>query len=242
MTREKISIIIPAYNEERSLAHLLRELLDQNFGSQIEKEIIVVDDCSTDSTSVIAENFVGSNVKLIRLATNSGKGAAVRKGIESASGEYILIQDADLEYFPSDITNLLKVARENPGTVVYGSRVLGAKNLNGILGKLRLWPKQSKASWMFNILLSYAFQAIHKTWITDTLTGYKLYPSTLFQDWKPVSNGFEADHEITARIISKRLNILETAIRYKPRSKSEGKKIRAIDGIKAILTIWRYRK
>ena len=234
-----VSIVLAVYNDIRNLPRALRSLSRQTLAAI---EFIVVDDCSTDATNEIAKNFVNSEIKLIRMETNSGKGAAVRKGIEIASGNYILIQDADLEYFPSDIKNLLDAALKNPGAVVYGSRVLGAKRLNGIRGKLRLWPKQAKTSWVFNFLLSCAFRLIYKIWITDLLTGYKLYPSKLFQDWKPKSNGFEADHEITSKVISKRFKIVEIPIQYKPRSKSEGKKIRAMDGIIAFVTIWNFRR
>ena len=242
MSAIDLSIIIPAYNEEKFLPSLLKSLTDLQFVEPIKYEIIVIDDASTDGTSDLLNRHSYSSVLLHRLEVNSGKGAAVKKGISLATGRYLIIQDADLEYFPSDIPALLESAKRNPGASIYGSRVLGAKNLQGINGLIRLWPKQSIASFFFNYLLSVLIFILQKLWLTDSLTGYKLYPQDIFNNWAPLTNGFEMDHEITSRILTGKREIIEIPIKYAPRTKSDGKKIRAIDGLIALKTFWHFRK
>lgn len=237
-----LSIVIPAFNEEKSLPKLLEKLITLDFGDEVEYEIIVVDDASTDKSQESVQSFLENGIKFHRLPVNSGKGAAVRKGVSLSLGRYIIVQDADLEYFPNDIPKLLRAAIAAPGATVYGSRVLGAQSLSGFYGVARLWPKQSLPSWLFNILLTFWLFMIKKVWITDTLTGYKLYPREIFQEWSPTTNGFETDHEITSKILNDKRKIIEVPIDYSPRSKLEGKKIRAIDGYIALRTFWTFRK
>lgn len=238
----KLTIVIPAFNEERSLGALLERILKVEFDSKVKLEILLIDDASTDTTPEIAIQFADAGVLYVRQSSNSGKGAAVRRGIELATGNYLLVQDADLEYFPEDIPDLIKAGLENVGAVVYGSRQIGASNLLGLRRILRIWPGQSILSYIFNFILSMWLFALRGEWITDTLTGYKLYPRTIFQDWLPETKGFETDHEITSHILNLGVPIVEVGINYSPRSVEEGKKIRARDGIIAILTFWRYRK
>lgn len=238
----KLTIVIPAFNEERSLGALLERILKVEFDSEVKLEIILIDDASTDMTPEIARQFADAGVLYVRQPSNSGKGAAVRRGVELATGNYLLVQDADLEYFPEDIPDLITVGLENVGAVVYGSRQIGASNLLGLRRILRIWPGQSILSYIFNFILSMWLFALRGKWITDTLTGYKLYPRTIFQDWLPETKGFEADHEITSHILNLGVPIIEVGIKYSPRSVEEGKKIRARDGIIAIRTFWRYRK
>ncbi len=242
MNTLELSIVIPAYNEEKSIGKLLDTILEVMNRNSLSYQIIVVDDCSTDKTAQIVENFVSENLDLLRLPANMGKGAAVQKAIEASSGKFILVQDADLEYFPTDIPVLFEAAKKSPGAAIFGSRVLGAKQLGGLRGFLRLWPQQSTASWLFNFVLTGWIFIVRRAWITDSLTGYKLYPSDLFKSWKPITCGFETDHEITSRILNQEHRILELPIDYAPRSKHEGKKIRARDGVIALRTIWVYRK
>ncbi len=242
MSSVELSVVIPAFNEEKSIAKLLDTILEVMDYNSLRYQIVVVDDCSTDKTAQVVERFVSEKLILLRLPANMGKGAAVQKAIEVSSGQFIIVQDADLEYFPSDIPVLFEAAKKSPGTTIFGSRFLGAKQLGGLRGFLRLWPKQSTASWLFNFMLTGWIFIVRRVWITDSLTGYKLYPSDLFKSWKPITCGFETDHEITSRILNQEHGILELPIDYAPRSKQEGKKIRARDGVIALRTIWVYRK
>lgn len=242
MEAKDLSVLIPAYNEEKSLPILLDKLQKLEFSKPINFEVIVIDDASTDKTFQTTLPYKDKGVTVIRLTKNSGKGAAVRTGISRATGRHLIIQDADLEYFPSDIPKLLDAAMENPGSAIFGSRVLGAKDLGGLRGVIRLWPKQSMLSWIFNYILSCWLFFIRGCWFTDLLTGYKLYPAELFRDWLPETSGFETDHEITCQLLNSKKEIFEVPIQYLPRSKIEGKKIGAQDGFIALKTFWRYRK
>jgi glycosyltransferase involved in cell wall biosynthesis len=237
-----LSVVIPAFNEEKSISKLLETIFEVMENNSLDYQIVVVDDASTDDTALIVEKYVSDKLILNRLPKNLGKGAAVQKAIELSSGQFIIVQDADLEYFPSDIPILLEAAKSSSGATIFGSRVLGAKKLKGLRGYLRLWPKQSVASWVFNFVLTGWIFIVRREWITDSLTGYKLYPSDLFKKWKPNTSGFETDHEITSQILNQNLKILELPIDYAPRSKQDGKKIRARDGLVALRTIWVYRK
>jgi dolichol-phosphate mannosyltransferase len=241
MSGIELSIIVPAFNEEKFLPQLLKRLIGLEFSEPLSYEIIVIDDASTDRTSEIFSNTSDSRVIYHRLERNSGKGAAVKEGIRLARGRLLVIQDADLEYYPNDIPALVQNALDNPGAIVYGSRVLGAKRLRGIHGFIRLWPKQSLSSYVFNFLLSFWIFCVKRKWITDSLTGYKIYPEEIFENWTPITNGFEMDHEITLQILNHGRKILENPISYAPRSKLEGKKIRPIDGLIAIKTVWKFR-
>jgi dolichol-phosphate mannosyltransferase len=242
MSTVLLSIVVPAFNEEKTLPQILESLFSLELDHQNSYEVILVDDASTDQTSELIKEFLVRGLIYLKLPINSGKGAAVKCGIKNSNGEFVLIQDADSEYFPSDIPNLLRVALDNPGASVFGSRLLGARNLSGLRKILALWPNQSILSWAFNFFLTYWLFILSRKWITDTLTGYKLYPKSLFQEWLPETTGFETDHEITSHIIRKKQKILEVPINYDPRSRSEGKKIKAGDAIKAIRAFWVYRR
>jgi glycosyltransferase involved in cell wall biosynthesis len=231
------------YNEEKFIGHLLDSLLNALSGYQV--EIIVVDDGSTDRSSLVVDERVSGSLRLIQLGANRGKGAAVQHGIEVASGRYVLIQDADLEYDPKDIPRMLE-SIENfdiENCVVYGSRVLGARVLvRGWRGCLGLWPRQGIPQRFFNFVLSVLYFAITKRWITDMLTGYKLYPKCLFEEWRAQTRGFETDHEISMRIHHVGIKIVEVPVSYSPRSKEMGKKIGFRDSISAVMTLFKFRR
>ena len=233
--KKSLSVVIPMYNEEAFILDLLQSLEFALESLAIEYELIVVDDKSRDASVLkVLESGVG-NLRLIQLSKNEGKGNAVRTGIMHSNCELVLIQDADQEYFPSDIGDLLRASMDESGSCIYGSRFLGAaKFQTGLYKLLRIWPKQKVGPWGFNILLTLLFLLFKKKRITDLMTGYKLYPSELFENWLPATNGFETDHEITLRILESGLAIKEVPINYRPRSKAEGKKIRISDGFKAI--------
>jgi len=234
----KVSIVVPAYNEEAFIGTLLDLVLSVDTESLgFSKEIIVVDDGSKDGTSVLVRRFSG--VRLVQ-QKNQGKGRAVQRGIQEATGDYILVQDADLEYDPADyIPMLAKLAKL--GGAVYGSRTLGQLRENGWTLTPGRHPRQLFGPWVANLLLTLWTFLLYGRWITDTLTGYKIYPREFFSRVEIVTRGFETDHEITAKLIRLGIRIHEVPISFSPRSEEEGKKIRARDGLIAVWTLLRFR-
>jgi glycosyltransferase involved in cell wall biosynthesis len=234
-----LSIVIPAYNEEAFIGKLLEQIIAvPTEAAGFDKEIIVVNDGSKDKTGEIARSFAG--VQCFTQVPNQGKGKAVQRGIREASGDYILIQDADLEYNPSDYLELISGLRN--ADVVYGSRILGQrKRQKGFTLFPGKHPEQSAGPWLAGWVLSLWTWLMYGRWITDTLTAYKLYPAQAVKRMKLRTSGFETDHEITAKLIRMRLRITEVPIAYTPRSREEGKKIKASDGVIAIWTLLRFR-
>lgn len=235
-----LSIIIPAYNEEASLARLLEKIATVDttvVGFQ--KEIIVVNDGSRDRTEAIAQSFASSGVICLTQVPNQGKGRAVQRGIREATGHYILIQDADLEYEPNDYPALLQALRH--ADVVYGSRTLGQFRDQGFSLTPGRHPQQKFGPWLAGAILTFWTFCLYGRWITDTLTAYKLYPAPQLKQMKLRTSGFETDHEITAKLIRMGLRIAEVPIAYYPRSVEEGKKIKPRDGLIAVWTLLRYR-
>jgi len=234
-----LTVVVPAFNEERTIEDLLRRVvavLDEH--SELVSEVIVVDDGSSDRTAQIAAAFGHPLVSLLRQDRNLGKGAAVQRGIAAARGRHIVIQDADVEYFPADIPRMIECVTSVDGCAVYGSRVLGAKEfLAGPRGRLGIWPGQGIPQWVANSVLALLFRRFFDIRVSDPLTGYKLYPATLFSDWAPTSTRFETDHEITIRLVDQSIPIVEVPIRYAPRSRAEGKKIGARDFVRAVRMI-----
>lgn len=234
-----ITIVVPAYNEAASLPTLLESVLGVDTESAgFKKEVIVVNDGSSDDTEAIAKRAAG----VVCITTpNRGKGAAVQTGVASAKGEAILVQDADLEYDPADYIPMLSAFGTDCKVAVYGSRILGEKARQGFSLLPGKHPKQGFGAWAANRILSvWAFLLFGK-WITDLLTGYKIYPSEFLHRIRVKTRGFEADHEMTAKLIRSGVKIVEVPVSYKPRSKEEGKKITAADGLIAVWTLFRFR-
>jgi dolichol-phosphate mannosyltransferase len=234
-----LSIVIPAYNEEAFIGTLLEKILAVHTETMgFTKEIIVVNDGSKDRTEEVVRQF--TSVRCFTQVPNQGKGAAVQRGIREATGDYILIQDADLEYDPADYLTLLGALSR--GDVVYGSRTLGQRRLQGTWtlfpGK---HPQQGIGPWVAGVLLTLWTLMIYGRWITDTLTAYKLYPAGPVKSMRLQTRGFETDHEITARLIRSGHTIVEVPIAYHPRSAEEGKKIKPSDGLIAVWTLLRFR-
>jgi dolichol-phosphate mannosyltransferase len=226
-----LSIVIPAYNEARFIGMLLQQVAVvplETLG--VDKEIIVVDDCSMDDTSAIASRVPG--VQVHRLAVNSGKGAAVRAGIEKATGDYLIIQDADLEYDPQDYVPMMRALLDGRGDIVYGSRYLGRGR----------HPSQSFAAYVGGRSLSLVMLLCTGHYLTDTVTALKLFPRMLLPSLQLETSGFETDHEITAKVLARGLRIVEVPVSYHPRSREEGKKIGLGDWFIGARTFWRYRK
>ena len=234
-----LSIVIPAYNEGAFIGKLLEQIIAvPTAAAGFDKEIIVVNDGSRDDTEEVARRFAA--VKCLTQIPNQGKGKAVQRGIREATGDYILIQDADLEYDPSDYLQL--VAGLKNAEVVYGSRTLGQRNLQrGFTLFPGKHPAQSAGPWLAGWLLTTWTWLMYGRWITDTLTAYKLYPAPAVKKLKLRTSGFETDHEITAKLIRMGLRIAEVPIAYYPRSRKEGKKIKASDGLIAVWTLLRFR-
>lgn len=202
---------------------------------QVEKEIIVVDDGSTDKTINFIEDI--KLINLIRQAKNQGKGAAVKTGIENATGDYIIIQDADLEYDPKFILSLIKPLINGKAEIVYGTR-------------LKRWPDFSKDErtmqflihYLGNKFLSFITSLLYGQWITDMETCYKLFPQNALVDIELKAKGFEFEPEITAKFLKKGFKILEIPISTKPRGYDEGKKLNTLkDGLTAFWTLLKYR-
>jgi dolichol-phosphate mannosyltransferase len=226
-----LSIVIPAYNEERFVGTLLQQIRDVDLAPLgITKELIVVDDCSRDRTSEIVAGF--PDVRLHRMPANGGKGKAVRQGISMATGDYLIIQDADLEYDPTDYIPMLHALLEGRGDVVYGSRYLGhGRHAN-----------QSLAAYLGGRSLSLACLLTTGHYLTDTVTAYKLFHRADLAALDLQTSGFELDHEITARTLARSRRIVEVPIHYAPRSREEGKKIGVRDWFIALRTFYRFRR
>ncbi len=228
-----LSIIVPVYNEEKSLKKLFKKLSLLRF-RKMKKEIIAVNDGSTDESLKILRKL---NKKTIHNQKNQGKGKAVQLGISKSGGDYVIVQDSDLEYSPSDISKIVNNINNSEKISVYGSRYLPLTF--GFLPKY--YKGQNLSSYFANILFIALFFLLYGKLITDPLTGYKLYEKKFFKKNLIKSNGFEADHEITAKLIKQNYKIIEVPINYKPRTVAEGKKINFFDALKAIFTIIKYR-
>ena len=230
-----LSIIVPVFNEEKNIGILIEKLLKLDFSeTNFHTEIIVVNDGSNDGSKEVIEKF--DKIKLVN-QENLGKGRAVQNGIKLAKGEYVLVQDGDLEYDPNDILFMCKAIKNFEKISVYGSRY---KPLYFNIIP-RLYKNQNFSSYLANILFMFLFMFLYRIFISDPLTGYKLYPRDFFMNNVIYSKGFEADHEITAKLIKQKYKIIEVSVSYKPRTKEEGKKINFIDALKAMVTIIKYR-
>jgi dolichol-phosphate mannosyltransferase len=222
---KKLSIIIPAYNEEKTFAEIMKKVKDITI-SPTEKEIIIVDNNSTDRTLEIAKNIALNtpNTKVF-VEKEKGKGSAVSKGLSEATGDILLIQDADLEYNPEDIPKLLEKAISKK-TIVYGSRNLNPKRKGGFLVKMGV------------LFLTKEFNLLFGLNLTDLWTCYKLFPREASVYFK--EGGFESELSFSALVVKNGFNIIEVPISYNnPRTKAEGKKIRYRDGFWGIFVLLR---
>lgn len=238
LSKKRLSIIIPVYNEEKFILELVNTIKKTKINNKFQKEIIVVNDGSTDNTKKIISKI--KNIKIIN-QKNLGKGRAVQNGIKIASGNLILIQDGDLEYNPKDYDKMLLPFLFKKKITVFGSRVL----MNKIKNKNKFFagkhPKQNYGPFFMNVILQNLFKILYKQNITDLLTGYKIYEKDVINKLNIETNGFETDHEITAKLVRHGYSIVEVPINYNPRTKADGKKINFLDGLKAIYTIVKYR-
>jgi glycosyltransferase involved in cell wall biosynthesis len=222
----KLSIIIPAYNEEKTIEAILEKVKKVNIG-KIKKEIIIVDDGSKDRTREILKKLKG--VTVIFHTRNGGKGCAIRTGIKRATGDLIIVQDADLEYDPNDYPKLLEVLLSGKTDVVYGSRFLDKHN-----------PKY-KLYYLGNKFLSLMTSILYNQKITDMETCYKLFRANVLKELPLRATRFDFEPEVTAKVIKRGHHIIEVPIWYQCRDFEEGKKITWRDGVKAVWYLLRYR-
>lgn len=233
-TCHTLSIIIPAYNEEKTIAELLQRVLDADLGEGIDRELIVVNDCSTDSTGRIVQSFIAAHpqapITYLVHDRNQGKGMAVRTGIQAVTGDYVVMQDADLELDPNDFARMLPHLLSGQYRVVYGSRFLAEENSHTYFS-YQLGGK----------FLSVMTNLLYDQRITDEPTCYKMFDAGLLKSIPLDCKGFEFCPEVTAKVSRLGYKIKEVPIRYYPLSIEEGKKLRLRDGLKAIGTLLKYR-
>ena len=228
--KKKLSIIIPVYNEKYTIQKLLNKIYKLR---NLKKEIIVINDASTDGTKEILEKNKKKITHLVNHKKNQGKGAAIQTAQKLVQGDIVLIQDGDLEYEPSDYHKLLKEIY-NGNKVVYGSRVLGKKRYltHNFSSILRVF---------YNHVLTIISNILNNQDLTDAHTCYKMFQSSIFLKIKLKEKDFSFCPEITTKIGLKNIKIKEIPIKYYGRSYEEGKKINFMDGIKALLTLFKYR-
>ena len=232
----KLSIIIPVFNEEQTIDRLLHKVVEARLPKNINKEIIVVDDGSEDNSKFKIQNSKFKTMKKVFHEKNLGKGAAIKSGLKVATGDYIIIQDADLEYDPVYYTKLLEPVIKENASVVYGTRL---KNY-----PLRFWGKHKTvlpSHLIANRFLSLLTNLLYGAKLTDMETGYKLFKREILQKISLESKRFEFEPEITTKILRLKIPIVEIPIKVTPRSYKEGKKIGWLDGIMALWTLIKYR-
>ena len=226
---EKVSIIIPVYNEKDTLLDLLRIVEKTNFCG-LNKEIILIDDASNDGSREILLSMK-DRYKIYFHEKNKGKGAAIRTAFKYATGDYVIIQDADLEYSPSDYDKLLPLLINNEADIVFGSRFMNKENLKNFLLKNKL----------ANLFLTVLTNILYGSAISDMETCYKAFKKDVIKNIKIKSDRFNFEPEITAKVLKKKYILKEIPINYNGRCHQAGKKIGWKDGLQAIFTLIKYK-
>lgn len=222
-----LSVIIPCYNEAATIA----AIIDQVLAVQLDKEIIVVDDCSRDQSPAILREIAARNpeVRVVFQPRNMGKGSAIRSGLALARGEISVVQDADLEYDPNDYYELVRPIVAGRVNVVFGARFLGRHT------GMYFWNAVGNKG------LTFVTNFLYNSWINDMETCYKVMRTDIMRSLDLRSNDFRIEPEITAKVLRLGYRIYQVPISYMGRTYEEGKKIKKIDGLKAVLTLLRYR-
>jgi glycosyltransferase involved in cell wall biosynthesis len=223
----KLSVIVPVYNERNTVAEIVRQMRAVEL--PLEREVVIVDDGSTDGTGDILKQLADSTVRVVVHRANQGKGAAVRTGLAQVTGDLVLIQDADLEYDPEDWPKLLAPVLKGRAQVVYGSRFTGERRNMLFL------------HWVGNRLLSLCTNILYNTTLSDMETCYKLFDRELIGTINLRANGFDFEPEVTAKVLRRGVRIYEVPISYSGREFDEGKKITWHDGLVALRTLIKYR-
>jgi glycosyltransferase involved in cell wall biosynthesis len=224
-----LTVIVPVYNEAATIAQLLAHVL----AAPVPKQVVIVDDGSDDGTSDLLQKWIGHReVVLLRHAHNRGKGAAIRTALAYARGRFTLIQDADLEYFPGDYPSLLEPLLRGEAQVVFGSRYLAH---TGHAAATARWCRYGVG------LLNLCVRLLYGVRLTDEATCYKVFPTDLLRAMDLRCERFEFCPEVTAKACRMGLPIVEVPIRYRPRGRAAGKKLRCYDGIQALGNLWKWR-
>ncbi|UCH33948.1 MAG: glycosyltransferase family 2 protein [Armatimonadota bacterium] len=221
----KLTVIMPVYNERDTVADIVERVLRV----PIVKELIIVDDGSTDGTSEVLDQLAGGDVRVIHQPQNMGKGMAIRRALVEAGGDVVIIQDADGEYDPAEYPDLVAPIVSGDTAVVYGSR------FRGTVENMR-WP-----NYLINRLLAWMVRVLYGAPLTDEATCYKVFRTDVMKSIPLDCKGFEFCPEITAKLLKRGYRIQEVPITYRGRSKREGKKINWKDGVRAIWSLVKYR-
>lgn len=232
--KTKLSVIIPVFNEKKTILEIIKRIKKV----PINKEIIIVDDFSTDGTRAILKEIKDSQIRVVFQDRNHGKGYAIRTGIKHASGNITIIQDADLEYDPDDYIKLVKPITEGKAQVVYGTRFPKKKGHPSFSNP---YFSLFNCYYLANKILTLITNILYNAHITDEPTCYKVFKTSILKNIDLKCEGFEFCPEVTAKVRKKGFKIYETPISYNPRSIQEGKKIKLKDGIEALWTLIKYR-
>jgi glycosyltransferase involved in cell wall biosynthesis len=223
----KLSILMPVYNEEDRIADAVKQALDVQYPAEI--EMVVVDDGSRDGTAEILRGVGDTRLKVVHHPRNRGKGAAIRTAVDNATGDYMVILDADLEYDPQDIPKLLEPVLDGRATVVYGNRTFGSHS------SFSFWYV------MGNKAVTTAANMLYNCYLGDLETCFKLMPLSLYRSLNVHSRGFGMEAEVTGKLLRRRIRPYEVPISYRARTREEGKKITWRDGVEALWILGRER-
>jgi len=226
---QNLCVIIPFFNEK----NFLEESLNRILNNDIYDQIILSDDCSSDGSELVAKSFSDKYEKILYISSNEnqGKGNALNQAKSLVKTSHVIVHDADLEYFPSDIIEMFNFSKKNPESLILGSRFIGNKERKNVYFR----------TFIANKVMSMFFSIINFYNVTDVATCYKLMPTSFFKNIDLVEKGFSIEIELLSKYIKINRSIIEVPIKYDGRSYSEGKKIKTSDGFKYILNTLRYR-
>ena len=226
---DNLGVIVPFFNEKNTLAESIERLLTQNIFS----EIILSDDNSNDGSDIIAKQYEdkNENIKYIKSSTNKGKGNALNNAKDHITTKFVVIHDADLEYFPEDLVEMFEKAKLNPQSLIIGSRFIGNKERVNIY----------RRTFIANKVMSLFFSFVHFCKISDIATCYKMLRTDTFKEIQLYENGFSIEIELVAKFLKKNKSIIEVPIKYEGRSYEEGKKIKPIDGMMYLINTIKYK-